>query len=174
MIVCVFSRDIDTAFLRRFERKLLLALPDSSIRMAMIRGLVPVAVDWPADVLLQMAELSEGFSGDELRIAAKEAAMSQIRRAISLTNNHRKAQSINVFIVTIIVSVRSLNRSDCSSGADVSKTFANRSRPHQAKLHQTVAQAHIVEQPTQYKLNIMYAMQFKTEYILCNNKQIQL
>lgn len=93
------SREIDPAFLRRFERKLMLGLPDSSTRVEMIRQLLPAEVmnnkahhQWSTAVLQELAELSEGFSGDELRIAFKEASMHLIRQAISSTHKSEANQ----------------------------------------------------------------------------------
>lgn len=93
IINSLIIRELDSAFLRRFERKLMLGLPDLLTRVEMIRQLLSPDIKangtpqkWSNEVLNQLAELSEGFSGDELRIAFKEATMGLIRQAINSTN----------------------------------------------------------------------------------------
>ncbi|XP_062563634.1 katanin p60 ATPase-containing subunit A-like 2 [Armigeres subalbatus] len=74
--------EIDPAFLRRFEKKILIDAPGKEGRLAIIHELIPVTTTWERKLLDNLAERTENFTGDEIRIACKEASMMMIRERI--------------------------------------------------------------------------------------------
>lgn len=78
-----FFRDIDQAFLRRFERKILIDVPSLHERENLIRTFLPVTQYWRNEDVEELAILSENFTGDDIRVAVKEANMTIIRKKIS-------------------------------------------------------------------------------------------
>ncbi|KAH8397574.1 hypothetical protein KR222_010337 [Zaprionus bogoriensis] len=73
--------DIDEAFLRRFEKKLLVQLPSAAERSSLISRLLGTTVSLTARLLEQLVQLSEHFTGDEIRLACKEISMQRMRCA---------------------------------------------------------------------------------------------
>ncbi|XP_058116876.1 katanin p60 ATPase-containing subunit A-like 2 [Anopheles ziemanni] len=71
--------EIDPAFLRRFERKILVDLPTADGRKELIEHLLPTVKSWPEQEIQQIITLSEGWTGDEVRLACKEASMMLLR-----------------------------------------------------------------------------------------------
>lgn len=84
----LFFRDIDSAFLRRFEQKLLIGLPDSDERKQLIQQFLPSSQHWSTESKTKLSDLTKGLTGDEIRIACKEATMQKIRQAISMKDTH--------------------------------------------------------------------------------------
>jgi katanin p60 ATPase-containing subunit A1 len=78
-----FFREIDPAFLRRFERKVLLDLPSDLERSKMIEKHLPISREWPEAVTKEFCVATEGFTGDDIRIACKEATLAAIRCQIA-------------------------------------------------------------------------------------------
>ncbi|XP_058453559.1 katanin p60 ATPase-containing subunit A-like 2 [Malaya genurostris] len=74
--------EIDPAFLRRFEKKILVDVPGADGRQAIINDLLPVTNRWDPEQLNELVGMSENFTGDEIRIACKEASMMLIRDKI--------------------------------------------------------------------------------------------
>ncbi|XP_055842039.1 katanin p60 ATPase-containing subunit A-like 2 [Episyrphus balteatus] len=85
--------DIDPAFLRRFEKKILINLPSNDARYSMIEYYLQNSKTYTVDVMKELTKLSEGFTGDQIRLACKEAAMNQIRN-ISTQNPQTKQITI--------------------------------------------------------------------------------
>ncbi|XP_064556740.1 katanin p60 ATPase-containing subunit A-like 2 [Drosophila montana] len=73
--------DIDEAFLRRFEKKLLVQLPSAAERSSLINRLLGTTVSLTSRLLEQLVHLSEHFTGDEIRLACKEISMQRMRCA---------------------------------------------------------------------------------------------
>ncbi|KAJ1688387.1 hypothetical protein LUZ63_019777 [Rhynchospora breviuscula] len=72
--------ELDAAMLRRLEKRILVPLPEPEARQAMFEELLPSksgGSDIPYDVLV---ERSEGYSGSDIRLVCKEAAMQPLRR----------------------------------------------------------------------------------------------
>lgn len=64
--------------------KILVPLPDPEARRGMFEALLPSAPDGhqvPYDVLV---EKTEGYSGSDIRLVCKEAAMQPLRRLMSV------------------------------------------------------------------------------------------
>ncbi|XP_049288460.1 katanin p60 ATPase-containing subunit A-like 2 [Anopheles funestus] len=75
--------ELDPAFLRRFERKILVDLPTPDGRKELIEHLLPTVTAWPEQEIQQIVILSEGWTGDEVRLACKEASMMLLRNKIT-------------------------------------------------------------------------------------------
>ncbi|CAO2823400.1 unnamed protein product [Amaranthus hypochondriacus] len=76
--------ELDAAMLRRLEKRILVPLPDPEARQAMFEELLPSATgdnQVPYDVLV---EKTEGYSGSDIRLVCKEAAMQPVRRLVSV------------------------------------------------------------------------------------------
>ncbi|CAN7009741.1 unnamed protein product [Brassica oleracea var. botrytis] len=75
--------ELDAAMLRRLEKRILVPLPDPEARRGMFEMLLPSQPGdepLPHDVLV---EKSEGYSGSDIRILCKEAAMQPLRRTLA-------------------------------------------------------------------------------------------
>ncbi|XP_040156192.1 katanin p60 ATPase-containing subunit A-like 2 [Anopheles arabiensis] len=85
--------ELDPAFLRRFERKILVDLPTADGRKELIEHLLPTVTAWPEQEIQQLVTLSEGWTGDEVRLACKEASMMLLRNRINerRSNTNRAA-----------------------------------------------------------------------------------
>lgn len=75
-------RDIDSAFLRRFERKILIDVPTLHERQNLIKKLLPHSQKWRSECMEEIALCTENFTGDDIRVAVKEAKMMIIRKKI--------------------------------------------------------------------------------------------
>ncbi|XP_001850491.2 katanin p60 ATPase-containing subunit A-like 2 [Culex quinquefasciatus] len=74
--------EIDSAFLRRFEKKILIDVPAAEGRRAIFGELLPDTATWARERVDELCAMTEGFTGDEIRIACKEAAMMVVRDRI--------------------------------------------------------------------------------------------
>ncbi|KAL2930633.1 Katanin p60 ATPase-containing subunit A-like 2 [Bienertia sinuspersici] len=76
--------ELDAAMLRRLEKRILVPLPDPEARRAMFEELLPLAPGndkVPYDILV---EKTEGYSGSDIRLVCKEAAMQPLRRLVTV------------------------------------------------------------------------------------------
>ncbi|WCJ27404.1 Katanin p60 ATPase-containing subunit A1 [Euphorbia peplus] len=76
--------ELDAAMLRRLEKRILVPLPEPEARRAMFQELLPPQPEedeLPYDLLV---ESTEGFSGSDIRLLCKEAAMQPLRRVMTL------------------------------------------------------------------------------------------
>lgn len=81
--------ELDAAMLRRLEKRILVPLPEPEARRTMFEELLPSQPDedmLPYDL---MVERTEGFSGSDIRLLCKEAAMQPLRRIMTLLE-HRE------------------------------------------------------------------------------------
>lgn len=83
--------DIDEAFLRRFEKKLLVQLPNPAERSCLISRLLGTTVSLNAKLLESLVKISDQFTGDEIRLACKEISMHRVRCATKLAGQAAKA-----------------------------------------------------------------------------------
>ncbi|PHT90015.1 Katanin p60 ATPase-containing subunit A-like 2 [Capsicum annuum] len=75
--------ELDGAMLRRLEKRILVPLPEPEARCAMFEELLPSLPEeapLPYDLLV---EKTEGFSGSDIRLLCKEAAMQPLRRLMA-------------------------------------------------------------------------------------------
>ncbi|CAD6236724.1 unnamed protein product [Miscanthus lutarioriparius] len=76
--------ELDAAMLRRLEKRILVPLPEAEARQAMFEDLLPATtskLEVPYDILV---EKTEGYSGSDIRLVCKEAAMQPLRRLMSV------------------------------------------------------------------------------------------
>ncbi|XP_050370797.1 uncharacterized protein LOC126788826 isoform X2 [Argentina anserina] len=76
--------ELDAAMLRRLEKRILVPLPEPEARRAMFEELLPVEPGeegLPYDLLV---DKTEGYSGSDIRLVCKEAAMQPLRRLMTL------------------------------------------------------------------------------------------
>ncbi|KAJ1360996.1 Katanin p60 ATPase-containing subunit A-like 2 [Parelaphostrongylus tenuis] len=71
--------DLDPAFLRRFEKKIYVGLPDRGSRVAMLRRRLQTTTLDESVSMEWIAEATNGFSGDDIRRFATELAYTQFR-----------------------------------------------------------------------------------------------
>ncbi|KAJ3670749.1 hypothetical protein LUZ60_008175 [Juncus effusus] len=75
--------ELDAAMLRRLEKRILVPLPDPLARRAMFVELLPSTTPNSSDIPYDfLVEKSEGYSGSDIRLVCKEAAMQPLRRLI--------------------------------------------------------------------------------------------
>eukprot|EP00392_Amoebophrya_sp_AT5.2_P007933 g7952.t1 len=84
LVLCTSNApwDLDDALKRRLEKRIYIALPDETARRAMIAQNVrdiEVAADFDA---LQLAKISHGYSGADLKSVCREASMAPLRRGL--------------------------------------------------------------------------------------------
>ncbi|KAK4421077.1 Katanin p60 ATPase-containing subunit A-like 2 [Sesamum alatum] len=80
--------ELDAAMLRRLEKRILVPLPEPEARRAMFEELLPpTEVDIPYDLLV---ERTEGFSGSDIRLLCKEAAMQPLRRLMTILEDKQE------------------------------------------------------------------------------------
>ncbi|KAF7803167.1 katanin p60 ATPase-containing subunit A-like 2 [Senna tora] len=75
--------ELDAAMLRRLEKRILVPLPEPEARQAMFEELLPHQPgeeQIPYDLLV---DRTEGYSGSDIRLLCKEAAMQPLRRLMS-------------------------------------------------------------------------------------------
>ncbi|KAK3550317.1 hypothetical protein QTP86_024314 [Hemibagrus guttatus] len=92
--------ELDHAMLRRLEKRILVGLPSASARKAMINhwlppvsntGGVELRTELTYDVL---AEETDGYSGSDIRLVCKEAAMRPVRKIFDTLENHSEGHSL--------------------------------------------------------------------------------
>jgi katanin p60 ATPase-containing subunit A1 len=81
--ICVIAAtnnpwNISPALLRRFEKRVLVSYPCRKSRDGMLRRLIGGIADFQ-----NVLDKTEGWSGDDLRVLCKEAAMTSVRRLVN-------------------------------------------------------------------------------------------
>ncbi|XP_022925899.1 katanin p60 ATPase-containing subunit A-like 2 isoform X1 [Cucurbita pepo subsp. pepo] len=81
--------ELDAAMLRRLEKRILVPLPEPEARKAMFEELLPQSgvEELPYDILM---ERTEGYSGSDIRLVCKEAAMQPLRRLMAQLEEQQK------------------------------------------------------------------------------------
>uniref|UniRef100_A0AAR2KED3 Katanin p60 ATPase-containing subunit A-like 2 n=1 Tax=Pygocentrus nattereri TaxID=42514 RepID=A0AAR2KED3_PYGNA len=96
--------ELDHAMLRRLEKRILVGLPSGPARKAMINhwlppitntGGVELRTELAYDIL---AQEMEGYSGSDIRLVCKEAAMRPVRKIFDALENHCEGQCDMPFI----------------------------------------------------------------------------
>ncbi|ORX77716.1 AAA-domain-containing protein [Anaeromyces robustus] len=92
--------DLDTAMLRRLEKRILINLPDFKARKRMFEINLPNgSVDSYNNIVVEgldydkLAEITEGYSGSDIKLVCKEAAMIPVRKIFSILENMDEEQS---------------------------------------------------------------------------------
>jgi SpoVK/Ycf46/Vps4 family AAA+-type ATPase len=70
--------DLDWAFIRRFQKRILVPLPDHNTRLMMLKLYTTNLTIDPDVDLHELARLSEGFSGSDIRDVCQSAQLSLI------------------------------------------------------------------------------------------------
>lgn len=91
-------REIDVAFLRRFERKILVDLPKPKDRVLIIQHFLPESQNWTSDEKNELSEITVGLTGADIKIACKAASLKKIQKAIDV----RKGNLILRILTNII------------------------------------------------------------------------
>ncbi|XP_057177898.1 katanin p60 ATPase-containing subunit A-like 2 isoform X2 [Triplophysa rosa] len=91
--------ELDHAMLRRLEKRILVGLPSAPARQAMISHWLPPVSNTSAVELRteldynMLAQETEGYSGSDIRLVCKEAAMRPVRKIFDALENHIEGQS---------------------------------------------------------------------------------
>ena len=92
--------ELDFALLRRLEKRVYIALPDQSSRRQMLQmhlGDLAKGVDFDA-----YAAKTEGYSGADIRLLCKEAAMRPLRKLIHKLEVRLNLQSYTCILSTLL------------------------------------------------------------------------
>ncbi|MEE6507816.1 hypothetical protein FKM82_031118, partial [Ascaphus truei] len=87
--------ELDYAMLRRLEKRILVDLPSKEARQAMIQHWLPPVsnsggVELRTDLEYSMlGEETEGYSGSDIKLVCKEAAMRPVRKIFNALENHQ-------------------------------------------------------------------------------------
>ncbi|XP_072166686.1 katanin p60 ATPase-containing subunit A-like 2 [Diadema setosum] len=83
--------ELDHAMLRRLEKRILVDLPTQAARKAMIEYYLPKTLNPDCALSIEtninydyLAEVTEGYSGSDLRLVCKEAAMRPVRKIFDI------------------------------------------------------------------------------------------
>ncbi|KAJ3164259.1 Katanin p60 ATPase-containing subunit A-like 2 [Geranomyces variabilis] len=83
--------DLDMAMLRRLEKRILIDVPDAPARRAMFEAHLPPSTEETSAALPvgkldyeHLASITEGYSGSDIKLVCKEAAMRPIRKFFDL------------------------------------------------------------------------------------------
>ncbi|GAX76581.1 hypothetical protein CEUSTIGMA_g4027.t1 [Chlamydomonas eustigma] len=93
--------ELDMAMLRRLEKRIYVSLPDTGARLRILETLLGGRCS-PEVPLSRVAELTEGYSGSDVFLVAKEAAMRPLRRlmtkleAASCSSSSSKQEEVGV------------------------------------------------------------------------------
>ncbi|RTG90205.1 katanin p60 ATPase-containing subunit A1 [Schistosoma bovis] len=88
--------ELDHAMLRRLEKRILVDLPNKEARIHMFESFLPPVIGQGTSGGLQLkcyldydvaAELTEGYSGSDIRLVCKEAAMRVVRKIFDILEN---------------------------------------------------------------------------------------
>ncbi|XP_059634158.1 uncharacterized protein LOC132276646 [Cornus florida] len=82
--------ELDVAMLRCLEKRILVPLPEPKARRAMFDELLPSTPgeeELPYDILV---ERTEGYSGSDIRLVYKKAAMQPLRRVMALLEQNQE------------------------------------------------------------------------------------
>lgn len=112
MIIFSFRfREIDIAFLRRFERKILVDMPDKEVRVDIVKRLQPNSMKWTEDEFNDLIHATDGFTGADLRIALKEASLQKIREALKSNCDDRNNSKIDIQFKDLLAAIKQIKPS---------------------------------------------------------------
>jgi katanin p60 ATPase-containing subunit A1 len=81
--------DLDSALLRRLEKRIIIDLPDKDARMIMLKKIITKSKDLNWE---NLAESTQGYSGSDIKLVCKEALMKGVRRAISFLEKSKQTE----------------------------------------------------------------------------------
>ncbi|XP_063133738.1 katanin p60 ATPase-containing subunit A-like 2 isoform X5 [Rattus norvegicus] len=91
--------ELDCAMLRRLEKRILVDLPSQEARQAMIyHWLPPVSKNHALELRTQLeysvlSQETEGYSGSDIKLVCREAAMRPVRKIFNVLENHQSESS---------------------------------------------------------------------------------
>ncbi|NXK40328.1 KATL2 protein, partial [Piprites chloris] len=91
--------DLDSAMLRRLEKRILVDLPSKEARQVMIQHWLP-PLNNSGGVMLRtdldyglLSQETDGYSGSDIKLVCKEAAMRPVRKIFDALENHQPGNS---------------------------------------------------------------------------------
>uniref|UniRef100_A0AAZ3RFA1 Katanin p60 ATPase-containing subunit A-like 2 n=1 Tax=Oncorhynchus tshawytscha TaxID=74940 RepID=A0AAZ3RFA1_ONCTS len=88
--------ELDHAMLRRLEKRIMVGLPSGNARQAMVSHWLPPlsctgGVELRTELAYEMiAQATEGYSGSDIRLVCKEAAMRPVRKIFDALESHQQ------------------------------------------------------------------------------------
>ncbi|KAI0235974.1 Katanin p60 ATPase-containing subunit A-like 2 [Lamellibrachia satsuma] len=102
--------ELDHAMLRRLEKRILVDLPSLEARCAMFKHHLPPLVNTAMQNGLQLysnidydyvAKMTEDYSGSDIRLVCKEAAMRPVRKIFTALDNHSEGEDLHITLERI-------------------------------------------------------------------------
>ncbi|BFY97854.1 hypothetical protein BsWGS_00894 [Bradybaena similaris] len=98
--------ELDHAMLRRLEKRILVALPTLEARKAMFKHHLPPVVSSKDGGLELLAELdydmlagkTDGYSGSDIKLVCKEAAMRPVRKIFYALEHHTEGEELHIHL----------------------------------------------------------------------------
>lgn len=93
---------LDAALLRRFEKRVLVDVPDVTARRDIFKYyFVKNGFDFSANDLQKMAEVTENYSGSEIKLLCKEVLMNGVREMLQTINKTRDMRKEQLRMPTV-------------------------------------------------------------------------
>ncbi|XP_045156217.1 katanin p60 ATPase-containing subunit A-like 2 isoform X9 [Mercenaria mercenaria] len=119
--------ELDHAMLRRLEKRILVDLPTFDARKAMFKHHLPRIVNPSEGGLELLSDLdydllalkTEGYSGSDIQLVCKEAAMRPVRKIFDALENHSEGKDLHIRLDTIVTTdvLKALERTKPSGKA---------------------------------------------------------
>ncbi|ESP05481.1 hypothetical protein LOTGIDRAFT_208512 [Lottia gigantea] len=101
--------ELDHAMLRRLEKRILVDMPTYDARKSMINQFLPPVVNQGSDELELLADLdygklaghTDGYSGSDIKLLCKEAAMRPVRKIFAALEGHNEGELLHLRLDTI-------------------------------------------------------------------------
>ncbi|TPX65354.1 hypothetical protein CcCBS67573_g08150 [Chytriomyces confervae] len=134
--------DLDVAMLRRLEKRILIDLPDLSARACMFQINLPQnATDTAGNLVVDimdydaLAHLSDGYSGSDIQLVCKEAAMRPLRRLFDLIEMNDASESGSTS--EMVFSRQPVSMADVEAALKSTRPSTNNSQTSKYKQWQT-------------------------------------
>lgn len=119
--------ELDHAMLRRLEKRILVDLPTYEARKSMFKHHLPRVVNPSEGGLELLSDLdydllalkTEGYSGSDIQLVCKEAAMRPVRKIFDALENHSEGRDLHIRLDTIVTAdvLKALERTKPSGKA---------------------------------------------------------
>ncbi|XP_071845991.1 katanin p60 ATPase-containing subunit A-like 2 isoform X2 [Apostichopus japonicus] len=93
--------ELDHAMLRRLEKRILVDLPTRDARQAMIEFHLPPVINPGSTLEIEtimdyhhLADVTEGYSGSDIRLVCKEAAMRRVRKIFNILESNQNEETM--------------------------------------------------------------------------------
>lgn len=104
--------ELDTAMLRRLEKRILVPLPGGEARLRMLQHLLPPE-KYEGLHFEETVKKTDGYSGSDVRLVCKEAAMRPLRRLMDVLDEDESSGS-DASAGKDLFSERLMSHSDCN------------------------------------------------------------